>query len=194
MSEEEKKKKKGLTVPSLMICLEARDAEGNTLNQIRKPANSWLYNFYEILQMLIAPHLTHADLKSYGEWNTMKYYSFHAQCWDELSGGKSQIGVGDSDRAFTKMQSKLEGSNVYWGEISDYTKVANKATFKATISCVNALTVKEVGLRWDKALKTPDVQLASTVMIERTVLPAEDQVDVPTGGSIIATYEMAMPL
>lgn len=191
MSKEEKKKGE-LVMPQLMIALEARDARGNMLKRIRTPANSWLSNFYEVLEMLFAPHATSAHLMDYGKTASLEYNAFFGNnIWDDVMAGASQIGVGSSNATFNKLQSELQSSAEYWATLDKYDESASKVIFGATIACANALTVKEVGFRWYSVKdKNGDIH---TVMFERTVLAAADQVDVPAGGSVTASYEMTLP-
>ncbi|MDA3834630.1 MAG: hypothetical protein PF495_14695 [Spirochaetales bacterium] len=195
MTNEKGKEKRnyGLAMPRLSINLEARDKEGKLIKKTHVPANSWLSNFYQVLKMLLAPHLKYADLYIYGATATTNIWeSFRSTNWDNHDGGKTEIGVGNSDTAFSRTQSELQGTSVFWADMEECTETSTEVTFRASILCTSALTVKEVGLRWDSVLRRTLETLAN-IMIERTVLDAVDQIDVPADGSVIATYVLTLP-
>ncbi len=184
----------GLLIPALAVSLEAYDAEGNMLKRIHFPAHSWTANFYEMLEMVLAPQLTSGYLASYAQQYSLTYKAFAGtKTWDSFSSVTTQIGIGNSNVAFDKLQTKLQGTIVYWNDLDGYEEDTSKAVFKtSSIGCAEALTIKEVGFRW-ASVKDYVNEVARTVMFERSVLASADFVDVPAGGRISASYELALP-
>ncbi len=181
-----------LFAPSFQIRLIAFDKDGKKLKSVTAEAHSWLLNFYHIIKMLIGQDEVSCWVKNYSGTQVQLRAFSTSNCWDDVSNAKTEVGVGNSGAAFNASHYKLQGSNVYWGDINGAVDAeGDKVSFIAEIDCTTALTVKEVGLRFPKVKDVfGNYQI---VMIERSVLSSSDQLDIPAGGKVQATYEMNYP-
>jgi len=180
-----------LSAPPIQICLIAFDKDGKKLKSVTVEAHSWLLNFYHIIKMLIGQDEVSCWVKNYSGTQVQLRAFSTSNCWDDVSDAKTEVGVGDSNAAFNASHHKLQGSNAYWGDVNGAVDASDKVSFIAEIDCTTALTVKEVGIRFPKV---KDVYGNNQiVMIERSVLSESDQLDVPAGGKVQATYEMNYP-
>jgi len=181
-----------LFAPPMQIRLSAFDRNGKPLKSVIVEAHSWLLNFYHIIKMLIGQDEVSCWVRNYSGTQVQLRAFSTSNCWDDVSDAMTEVGVGNSNAAFNASHYKLQGSNVYWGDVNGAVDIeGEKVSFIAEIDCTTALTVKEVGIRFPKVKDFYGNN--QIIMIERSVLSSSDQLDVPAGGKVQATYEMNYP-